>query len=199
MSNPASIMVKSTMKYGLYVGVALVSCSVLFYLGFNIDRLGLMQYLGLGFLFGFAPMVAGIVLSMKYFRDKDNGGFMTYGEGLRFGTQLMLFAGIIMATYSLIFNTMIVPGYDAHVQEMVMEKTIVYLEKANLPDAEIERQVVLLETAVDEARKTSPLKTALWSIPQTAMYGFVISLVVAAIFKRKKDPFAQAMNEIKTE
>lgn len=199
MSNPAALMVKSAMKYGLYVGIALVCCNVLFYLGFNIDRLGLMQYLGMSFLFGFVPMVTCIVLSMKYFRDKDNGGFMTYGEGVRFGAQLMLFAGIIMAAYSLIFNTMIVPGYEIHVQEQVMEKTIVYLEKANLPDAELERQVGLLEAAVEEARKTSSLKTALWSIPQTALYGLVISLVVAAIFKRKQDPFASAMSEIKTD
>ena len=196
MTNSASVLFKSSMRYGLFVGGALVAGALLFYLGFNIERLSLMQFSGLTILFGFVPMIVGIVLLMKRFRDKDDGGYLTYMDGLRFGTYLMFFAGIITATYGMVFNTIIDPGYDIKVQEIVLQRTVEYLEMAKIPDSDIEKQVKMLDTAIEESRKSSPLVTALWSIPQSGFYGLVISLIVAAIFKRKPDPFQQAMSEI---
>lgn len=189
-------MFKSAMRYGLYLGPLLIVSHVLLYLFIDLQKYSLMGIMGWMFVFSFLPFVWGLYWLMKRFRNDDFGGFMSYWEGVRFGTTLMLFAGIITAGYQLVFNNWIDPAYGPRVQEIIAEKTVAFYERINAPQAQIDQYIKSYDKGVAEAASQSQLVLALKSIPMSAFLGFAVSLVVAAILKRKGDPFESAMKHI---
>lgn len=198
MENRAQTLFKGAMKYGMYLGPALVAVNILFYVAFDLSRFGYWSLMGIMSLQSIVPFVFGIYLCMKRFRDVEYGGTLSYAEGLRFGTMLMLFAGIILAGYSLVFNNWVDPAYVGHVQEVVAEKTIEYSQEIGLPDSDIDELIGQLDSMKVEETRKSKLLAPLMSIPMTAFAGLLVSLAVAAILKRKGDPFESAMKNIES-
>jgi hypothetical protein len=196
MENQPQLLLRSAMRYGLYLGLVLVAFNILLYLAFDFSNWGYFSMMGIIGLFSFVPFVGGIYVCMKYYRDRELQGFMSYGEGIRFGTTLMLFAGMILAVYNLVFNNWIDPGYTSRLLEILAEKTVVFYEKMGATSAQIDQIIAEFDALKLAEAQSSKMAAPLKSIPINAFYGLVVSLVVSAIVKRKGDPFASAMKNI---
>ncbi|MFT3739932.1 MAG: DUF4199 domain-containing protein [Breznakibacter sp.] len=196
MVEKAMLLFKAAMRYGLYLGPLLILSHVLLYVFIDLEKHSLMGIMGWMFLFSFLPFVIGIYWLMKRFRNEDFGGFMRYWEGVRFGTTLMLFAGIITAGYQLVFNSWVDPAYAPRVQEVIAEKTVAFYEKTGVPQSQIDAFIKEYDKSTAEAAKQSQLTTSLMSIPMSAFMGFLVSLVIATILRRRGDPFESAMRNI---
>ena len=74
-------------KYGLYIGIGLVVFDLIIWV-LNSKGTSFFQNLNLFIL------IIGIVYCSQLYRDKELGGFITYGKALKFGTLLSFFASM---------------------------------------------------------------------------------------------------------
>lgn len=196
-NNRPQIMLKAAMHYGLILGAGLIVFKVAFFLLIDLEAYSLMSISLLTLLFSVVPLLAGVVLCMKHFRDKEFRGSMSYVEGLRYGTMLMLFAGILLAGYDLVFNNWISPDYVAQTQTIIKDKTIEFMVRQKYPDSIIEEQSAVFDKLIVGEDKKAKLIGPLYSIPMYGLAGLVISLIVAAVLKRNnKDSFTSAMEGV---
>jgi len=174
MEDKKSSLMKYAMTYGAIIGLALVVYSVILYItGLTFNKgLGLIQYV---------ILIAGLYLGTKAYRDNSLGGFISYGHALGLGVLIALFVGIISVFFQYILMRFIDPG--------LVEKSMAMLEEQFennrfIPDDQV-------EMALEKARQNM---TAVWTVPLGILtftfFGFIISLVTAAIVKKDPQPFA---------
>nr|WP_321451099.1 DUF4199 domain-containing protein [uncultured Carboxylicivirga sp.] len=189
MENEKSPLIKSGINNGVIFGIILIVINVLFYVLVDIESISLIVFGILGVVVSFIPFVVVLAILIKRYRDKDLGGFMKYGDGLLYGTFITFIAAVLVAVYSLAFNNFIDPDYTRKVQESVTEKTLTFMESSGVPQSEIDKQMEKLDenaqSQIDDAKFMGPVKSILWS----TIMGFVISLILAAIFKKEKPIF----------
>ncbi|MBR8534246.1 DUF4199 domain-containing protein [Carboxylicivirga sediminis] len=188
MENENKTPLKSWINNGVIFGAVLVALSVLMYVIVDLEKISLMGFAGIGIVFGFLPIIIGLIFIIRNYK-KELGGFMSYKQGLLYGTYATFVAAIIVALYSIAFNNFIDPDYVKKTQEAVMEKTLSFMESSGVPADAIEEQMSKMEEKmqkeIDNAKLVSPLKSILF----TTIFGFVISLILAAIFKKEPPVF----------
>ena len=163
---------KSSLNWGLIIGIILVIYSVImFFLGLNLEKW--VEWVG------FIIMIGGIIYSTKDYRDKELGGYITYGQALGYGTLVILFAGIIAAIYSYVEATIIDPDIIMKKMEIIEEQLI----EKGMPDEQIEMAIEI------QKKLMKPGIMFLMAIPGSAFAGFIISLITS-IFLKKAAPEA---------
>lgn len=115
-----------------------------------------------------------IIMSSKEHRDIDNNGYLTYGRGLGIGTLTSVFNGLLSAIAFFIIAT-----YFVDYNDLVETKLLEQAEKAGRDFTEEEMNM---------AKKFSqPIVAAFFSFLASVFFGFILSLVTAAIVKRTDD------------
>ncbi len=165
-------LLKCTMNYGAMLGLALIIYSLILWMfdASNNQNLGYVSFI---------ISITGIVFATKTFRDKEQGGFITYGRALGVGTLTSLFAGIITSFFSYLLYTVIDPG--------LVDKTLAIMEQgyyeAGLSDSQIEMAMNMAK------RFTNPVMMALLGLLSSVLVGFIFSLITSIFLKREEDPF----------
>ncbi|MFH2144116.1 MAG: DUF4199 domain-containing protein [Bacteroidota bacterium] len=190
MENSPSSLFKDSIKYGIILGLISIILSVLIYV-FDLVTISLWSGAIVGLLTLIVYFIAILIL-IKNYRDKILGGFLKYGRGLAFGTITGIYAAILIAAYTFLFNEVIDPDYQKNTMEKVSEMTVDYLYKAGLPDDQIEKTIDMMQTK----EIPSAMSASLLSIPGNIIFVFIVSLIAAAFAKKKKDPYLSAMEEI---
>ncbi|MCG8582350.1 MAG: DUF4199 domain-containing protein, partial [Bacteroidales bacterium] len=156
-------------------------------------------YLGLiSIVFPFSPYVAGLVgenyvswislvisiafvsWAMMNFRDKQNGGILTYKQGVGLGFITFLVGGIISSIFTYILFAFIDPGL---IEELVQKS----LEEAMRKSPEIEGNMDMVEKWT--RMFVNPTAMAIMGVVMSAIGGIIISLILAAIFKKEPSVF----------
>jgi len=178
MENNNHTLWKSTMTSGAFLGLALVIFSILLVF-LDISK---MRFLWIGILIfiPFIILITGIILGTKRYRDSVLDGQITYVHALMVGTLVVLFASIISAFYSYIYNEFIDPGYVEKASRAIMDKMIRFMQECGYSDVQLEQQVEELNTRP----VPSAFESALSSIPFNTMVGFLLSLLTSAFLKR---------------
>ncbi len=88
-------IIKSSMNAGLVSGMALIGFSlILYFFGLNLNpSMGYVSILVLAFC---------IYFTGKSYRDKELGGYISYGQSLGFGILVGVFASILLGFFSYI-------------------------------------------------------------------------------------------------
>ena len=173
MENQSISVNRMAMSYGLYMGLALILNSVIFYvMGSPFSPAG--AYISYGII------IAGIAWTMYTFRESKPEGGMPYGRALGLGTLQSLFASLILAFFTYVLFKLVDPG--------LIDKFFTFLEEQLLKSGTKEAQI---EAAMTMYRKMmSPLVYSLAQIFSVTFYGFIFSLILAIFFKRQPaDPF----------
>ena len=160
------------LKWGLFLGVALIIYSLFLYLTDNVgnSKLGWVS---------FALSIVGLVLAMRDYRTL-NGGFMTYGEGLTIGTLTAGVSGLLSSLFSVFYTTVV----DTGVMTRMVEKTREQLEDSGVSDEQIDQQIKFVEMF------QSPGLLFLFGVIGAIISGLLLSLIIAAIVRRNKaNPF----------
>jgi hypothetical protein len=164
-------IIKSAMFNGLIMGV-------LFTLNFMISLpkntiLGLLSYL----------IVAGIVFLMYrmsvQFRDKECGGYITYGRAFMFVIYTFFFAALISSLVKYIYFRFINPLYlDELLQETMKAMEMVKFKV----DDEAYKQI---------SDMMKPANMALQFIWVNMFLGMIVGLIMAAFVKKEKNIFEE--------
>lgn len=153
--------------WGVIIGLVSVIYSVMLYVfDQTLNR-------SLGYL-SFVILLAGLAYSMYYYRENVRDGIMPFGTAFGFGVVVVVTAGIIGQIYFYLQLTVIDPGLQDKMLEMAMDKMM----ERGVPEDQ-------LDQAMNVTKKfMSPVFMAVSGLIFTAIFGTVLSLISAAIFKR---------------
>jgi hypothetical protein len=167
--NPVSLW-KSSLNYGLYLGIALILVSLLYY-ATNNTHAGSAQWIGYG------VMIAGVIIAQLQFRKKM-GDILDYGQAVGIGILTMLFASVITGFFTYLLYAVIDPSLQEQLR-LSMEEQLV--QKGNIPESQIDMALSLAATF------QNPAVMFMMNIFSGALIGLIISLLTS-IFTRKKAP-----------
>lgn len=172
-STPAATPVAIGVRYGLIIGIVTVIYSL------ALMATGLDQNPWLGFL-TFAILIAGIVLAHKAYKQ-NNGGFMSYGQGLGIATV----EGAVIGVLSGVFRYVYVNFIDSEYTQRTLDAARAKLENdGNLSDEQIDQAVQLTAKMMP----TGPI-SIVWGVIATAFFGFLLALIISAITKNTRPEF----------
>jgi hypothetical protein len=173
MENQSNPVTKSAMNYGLYMGLALVLNSVVFYvLGKPFSNF--TAYLSYAVIIGFLSW------ALWSFSESLGEQGLTYGRALGFGTLISLFASLIVAFYTFVLFKIVDPG--------LLDKLMIFIEetliKAGRPDNQVDMMINMYKKVL------SPLTYSIGQIFNLTILGFIFSLIISIFFRRQpSDPF----------
>ena len=162
---------KHAIMYGIYLGVALIVLSLLFYV-FDLYTANWTSYIT------YALLLGGIVISAISYRDKHLNGYITYGQSFVVGFYTALFAAVIAAIYTGIFMSFAGEEIKAVLLQKAEESM---LESApEMSDEQLDMAMKMTE------RMMNPLWLTVISFLSNVFFGTVFSLI-ASIFIKKEN------------
>ena len=112
---------------------------------------------------------------------------MTFGQGVLIGVMVVFIASIISAVYSYIQTTIIDPDYMRNILEAQKEWMYEFMSSKGVAEDQIEKAMAGIDEKMNDLK---PVKTIFTTILSGTIFGAIISLITAAILKKKNDnPF----------
>lgn len=156
---------------GVILGVLGILISVTLYaMGMHLDphwSIGTLQFI---------LMIAIIVLGISQFK-KANGGFLSWGQGVKIGVGIAILSALISVIYNYIFVTFVEPDFMSQLMEVQNQKFL---------DQGMSQEQIEAANAMTEKFK-SPLFTSAFGIIGSAIGGFIISAIASAIMKKSEE------------
>ncbi|QEC53401.1 uncharacterized protein DUF4199 [Anseongella ginsenosidimutans] len=162
--------VKIALKWGLIAGAVMILLSLISYYA------GMMQNAAIQWL-SYILLALGIFFGVRHHRDKELGGYISFGRGLGTGVLISLFAGILLSAFILLFYGVIDPGALEELKRLQEEG----MYEKGMSDEQIDMSLKFV----------NPGFMAMVTLPMMTFFGFIISLVIAAILKRNKPLFIE--------
>lgn len=161
---------------GVYLGLILIVFSLIAYVA-DLPRTSWVNYIAYILVLGW------LIYSAITYRDKELGGFISYGKSLGLGTLTGLYSSIIMAVYTYFFFQYFDP---AELQTILTESENALIDQG-MSDQDI-------ETAMKFTRMISnPPVLAAFTVLGFTFWSFIFSLIIS-IFIKKENP-DQIFNE----
>jgi Protein of unknown function (DUF4199) len=164
-SKPSSFSV--TVKWALFYLIATIVITYGIQL-LNIDQTSPVKYLT------YLPFIAFLLLAQKEYRDKLSG-FLTFGEGFLTGFLYAVFSGIMVAVFIYIYLGILNP----HALDVAMESKRQELVDKGLSSDQIDQSIEIV-------KKYGAIIGAIGTLFVIPIFGAIIALIGAAIFKKEK-------------
>ncbi len=173
MEEQSNSITPMAMSYGLYMGVALILNSVVFYV------LGSPFAPASGYI-SYAIIIGGIAWSMRTYKENSSDAGVTYGRALGLGTMQSLFASLILGFFTFVLFKL--------VDTTLIDKFFAFFEEQLLRSGVSDNQA---DTMMTMYRKvTTPLTYSFGQVFSVTLMGFLFSLILAIFFKKPStDPF----------
>jgi len=169
-----SPLLRHTATYGLYIGLALIVLSLISNLLFD------QQNKTFNLLSTWLIPILGICWATIQYRDKEKGGFISYGDSVGYGTLLALFYGIVTAVFTVILVTIIDPEYIGRTMELTR---IAFEESGLYSDQQIDVMMAWTE------KFSTPPILFIFGVIISIIIGVIISLIASIFIKRNKPMF----------
>ncbi len=169
--------------YGLIGGLILVVYLLLLYLGGVSYFLGALGWLGAVFIIGLAVM-AGIK------QKQINGGYLNFSEALKVVFTVFVVAFLIQTVFNFILLNYIDTSFRDALTLATLEKTEAFMKRMGLSESQIEE-------AMKNASNTNnySVRNVSLGFGFMCIICFLVSLIIAAIIKKKRPPFENTFNQ----
>lgn len=158
------------LNYGLYAGLASILIAVILYAMGNSVNPGVLMS-----IVSFVIPIVILVLGIKKFKE-TNGGFMSWGQGVKVGVGVALMWGILALIFQLVLKNVI----DPSLIEQELQFTRTTLENFGMAQDVIDQQI-------EAARNQSPIISTAFGLIFFAIVGFIVSAIAAAIMKQSAE------------
>jgi hypothetical protein len=158
-------------RYGLLTGLVSVIISFGIY-ALEMDQNPVVRFVTL------AVLVVGIILAMRNFKAQ-NGGFMSYGQGLGVGVTVSSVVGVLSAAFTYVYTTFV----DPELMTRIMDKARVDMETKGMSEVQIDQAM-----AFSAKFMTGPVML-LFTFLGSIIIGLLISLIAAAFVKNPQPEF----------
>jgi hypothetical protein len=162
---------KHAIQYGIFLSIALIILSLLFYvLDLHTER-------WTGFI-SYGVLLIGIIYSIVTYRDKFMNGFISYGQSFSTGFLTGLFASIIISLFTGIF---VAAMGEQYIETLLMQSEESIL-KSN-PDITDDQ----LDIALKFSKKMMhPVWISILALLGFLVFSVIFSLIVS-VFVKKED------------
>jgi hypothetical protein len=168
-------------KWGLVLGALSIITTTINYLTgtYNPENPNMMMT-WLMFFVTLIVVILVLIKAMQDHRDKDLGGYMTYGRGLGVGTLTGVFYGIVSAIcVYVVFKFLLPADYVDRVLEATRNKILE--RNPNATDDQIEVGLKFTKMGLD------PVMGSIFRMLGNVLFCFLLSLIISA-FMRKRNP-----------
>ena len=156
---------------GILLGVASIVLSLILYATGN----HLTPHWSVS-LISAALFIGLIVFGTKKFKEA-NGGFMSWGQGVKVGVGIAVLAGLIITIYQYVFMNFIEPEYMAQMME---------IQNQGFIDGGMTEEQIEAANKMGESFR-SPFMVAAMGIIMYAIGGFIVSAITSAIMKKSEE------------
>ncbi|MBC2844107.1 DUF4199 domain-containing protein [Winogradskyella flava] len=169
-------MKKTVLRFGLYALITgFIFFGLPFFLGMGVDY----DY---GELIGYTSIVLSLLFvffGIKYYRDRENNGKVTFARALGIGMFIALFSAIGVAIMDFVYTTQINPDFVADYSEYYLNK----LQQSGISAEEYKTKSTEFKQQMEAYG--SPSFMAFMMFGTVIIIGFIISLVSGLILQRK--------------
>lgn len=159
------------LKYGVITAIASIVYNVILILAEKNQSQALSSL-------GLIILIVGMVYAMREFKS-ENGGYMSYGQGLGIGTLIAAISGLLGATFMMFYTQFI----DTNFVQRALDTAREDLERRGMSDAQIDAGMQFSE------KMMSPGLMFAVGVLFSVFFGFIISLIVAAVMRRTRPVF----------
>jgi prepilin signal peptidase PulO-like enzyme (type II secretory pathway) len=182
MENKMPDFWRSVLNGGVIFGIVLIIMQLLMWM-FNFIPVSFGTVM-LTLLFNLVLAVVILFVFTKSYREKEMGGFISYGQAFKFGFMIYLVATVILVIYNLIFMKFIDPGYMERVMQVTSEATENAMRKRGMQEDQISR---MLERMAERGKPTI-VKTLVSSLISGVILGAITSAISSAFAKKEANP-----------
>ncbi|MGY0408380.1 MAG: DUF4199 domain-containing protein [Polaribacter sp.] len=158
------------LNYGLYAGIASIMIALILYAMGKSANPGI----ALSIVSFVLPLVI-LVIGIKKFKD-TNGGFMSWGEGVKVGVGIALIWGVLALAFQFLLEHIIAP----ELIEQKLEVARTTLENLGITQDIIDQQI-------EKSRNQNPILASAFAMIIFAIIGFIVSAIAAAIMKKSEE------------
>jgi len=173
-------MKKNIIIYGLIAGI-IVSILMLFSINYISHVDGKVDY-NTSLLIGYASMLIAfslVYVGIRNYRDKYNGGVISFGKAFKIGIMIVLIASTIYVVAWLIDYFFFIPDFMEKFSAQELDK----LKASGASQIEIDKQT---KEMADFARMyKNPLFNAMMTYAEILPVGLIVTLISSLILKRK--------------
>ncbi|MCY7410399.1 MAG: DUF4199 domain-containing protein [Chitinophagales bacterium] len=126
-------------------------------------------------------LLAGIIFCVKDRRDKDLGGYITFGQGFSVGFLFCILTGLFSLITSYIMISFIAPDMIEQILKMTEQSMI----DKGMSDDQISMAMGMTK------KMMTPVWMSVWVMFFTAFFGAILSLIVAAIMRKENSQLQQ--------
>lgn len=173
-------MKKNILVYGLIAGLV-VSVLMLFNVNYVSRQLSGVNY-NTSLVLGYASMLIAFALvyvGIRNYRDKYNGGVISFGKAFKIGIFIVLIASTMYVLFWLVDYFFFIPDYLEKYSAHMIEE----LKAGGASQTEIDKQTK--EMADFALMYKNPLFNALMTYAEILPVGLVVTIISALILKRK--------------
>ena len=169
-------LVNEGLKYGLICGLSALLIM------FGSWAMGIQMFADVSTWANFVPYMFNIVLAGVFNIRKQNEGFLSFAEGLKFSFVAFTLAAVIVAIGNLLLFNLIDPTLSEKTAQIGLEKTRSMMEKFGAKEEDIEKA---MKNAEESMKDTGPKKILLGT-GISIIGGFVEALIIAAFAKKEQ-------------
>src|SRR6185503_17700240 len=172
-------MKKNILIYGLIAGLV-VSVLMLFNINY-IGHTGTVDY-NTSLLLGYASMLIALSLvfvGIRNYRDKYNGGVISFGKAFKIGAMIVLIASTIYVVAWLIDYFFFIPDFMEKFSAQELDK----LKSSGASQIEIDKETK--EMANFTKMYKNPFFNAMMTYVEILPVGLIVTLISSLILKRK--------------
>ena len=169
---------KSTVfRYGIYATLTIVGLSWgVFFLLKNMGQ-------GLQEVSGYLTMLLAMIFiffGIRHFRDRVNGGYLSFGQGLKIGVLIVIIPAVAFGLFDILYTEVLNPTW----KEEYYTKYIDGLKKSVAADK--------LDAAIKKAEKekemfSNPLFQFLLMGGTVFILGFIVAIISSLTLRRRKN------------
>lgn len=159
-----------SVKYGTIISLILIVLSLGLYVSGLNDPVKPSAANQVAGCLNYVIMIVGVVMAIKFHRDKELGGYLAMGRGISVGALTGLVMGLISAVWMLIYMKFIVGDMSEIMMEAAMENAQPGSEEM------VEKMIGIF---------SNPFILAGFSLLASVILGFLTGLVAGAIMKRE--------------
>ncbi len=171
---------KTALNYGLYMALVSMALSAILYVSGMYDLSGQGSSRWVGFVSGLVITVVFVILAYNKYKQEGDG-FLNFGEGWRLSFTTIVYSIIISLVWLVVYMFVLEPNY----QEAIIQAQYDQLEARGLEEGSEGFEMAISWTE----KMTSPVFMFVWTIVNGSIFGAILSLIMAAFFKKKRDEF----------